>query len=85
MSFYSCRDDIKMIDNMPVYVKIENYKDILATVADLQIKINDARELLAEIDEIKSQEEAELESWKLGLVDVEEKISNLSSVLSQSQ
>lgn len=76
---------MKMTDNMPVYVKIEDYKEVLVTIADLKEKIVDAKNLLESIDTIRNDEETELESWKMGLSDVEQKVLNLNDVLSQSQ
>lgn len=67
---------------MPVFVKIDEYKEVLDTIANLQKQIADAKALLGEIDAIKHDEESELESWKMGLEDVEEKISNLNGILS---
>ena len=72
-------------DNMPVYVKIDDYKEVLETIADLQAKIGNAKELLAQVDSIRNDEESELESWKMGVGDIEQKIADLKAVLSQSK
>ena len=72
-----------MTDEMPVYVKIDDYKEVLEVMNGLQSKINSAKDLLAHIEEVKSEEEAELDNWKIGLADVEEKLAALNSVLSQ--
>ena len=84
MNFY-LRGDKMTADNMPVYVKIDDYKEVLETIADLNSKIVDAKALLTNIDAIKSEEESELESWKMGLDDVEQKLLNLNESLSQSR
>ena len=72
-------------DNMPVYVKIDDYKEVLETIADLQKKIGNAKELLAQVDSIRNDEESELESWKMGVGDIEQKIADLKAVLSQAK
>ena len=74
----------KMTDNMPVYVKIDDYKEVLEVMSGLQENIANARNLLAQMEDIKSEEENELDTWKLGLDDIDEKLTSLTTELSHS-
>ena len=61
-------------DGMPVYVRIEEYKDVLDVMNMIRNKIDDAKETLAKINELKNEEDAELELWHTGLEEVERKV-----------
>jgi predicted patatin/cPLA2 family phospholipase len=71
------------MEEVPVFVKVEDYKDVLKNIEELKNKIAIAKDLIVEIHKIKEEEENELETWKIGLNDVEQKIENLSSLLKQ--
>ena len=56
---------------MPVFVRIEEYKDVLDVMNMIKNKIEDAKEILGKINELKNEEDAELELWHTGLEEVE--------------
>ena len=63
-----------MYEEMPVYVKIDEYKEILEIIGIIKDRIAEAKEILAKISELKNEEDAELELWHSGLDEVEKKI-----------
>ena len=63
-----------MSEGMPVYVRIDEYKDVLDVMNMIRNKIEDAKETLAKINELKNEEDAELELWHTGLEEVERKV-----------
>jgi hypothetical protein len=63
-----------MAEEMPVYVRIEEYKDVLDIMNMIRNKIEAAKETLAKINELKNEEDAELELWHTGLEEVERKV-----------
>ncbi len=63
-----------MDEEMPVYVKIDEYKDVLDIMNMIRNKIEDAKETLAKINELKNEEDAELELWHTGLEEIERKV-----------
>ncbi len=67
--------------NMPVFIKIEEYKDILETIELLKLKISHAKKTLENIYEIKSQEDSELKIWQSGLEEIERKINEIDKSL----
>jgi len=67
--------------DMPVYVRIDEYKDVLDVVRMLKGKLGEAKETLNQIQQLRNEEDAELESWKAGLADVEQKVDYLDSSL----
>jgi len=61
-------------EGMPVFVRIEDYKDVLDIMHMIKNKIAEAKELLGKINELKNEEDAELELWHSGIEEVERKL-----------
>jgi len=68
-------------ESTSIFVKIEDYKDVLDAVNLLKGKLNQAKELLEEIHHLKSEEDAELEQWSNNLAEVERKIEFVDQTL----
>ncbi len=64
-----------------VFVKIDNYKDALHTVGIIKEKLNEARDTLSKIKELKQQEDSELEGWDAKLSEIESKIGGIDHIL----
>jgi predicted nucleic acid-binding Zn-ribbon protein len=64
-----------------VFVKIDEYKDVLRTIGLMKSKLNDAKDTLQKIKELKGQEDTELENWDNKLVEIENKIEGIDNVL----
>ena len=69
------------MDKANVFVKIEDYKEVLEVLQLLQHKIRQARAILRKIDELRSQEDAEIDEWKAQLDDVEKKVNAVDQSL----
>lgn len=61
-------------EGMPVFIKVEEYKDVLDIIDLLQEKVKEARAVLSKINELKAEEEAELALWNNTLNDVEARL-----------
>jgi len=70
-----------MENDMNVFVKMDEYNDLLDIIALINKKIKEAREILEKIYDLKNQEDYELESWKNSLNDVERKLKYIDQVL----
>jgi hypothetical protein len=64
-----------------VFVKIEEYKDILDIIALISEKVKEARAVLGKINDLKNQEDSELDIWKNSLDDVERKLKYIDQTL----
>ena len=60
----------------PVFIKIEDYKDILSILELIKDRLSEAKRTLADINEMKNDEDAELEMWGSIVNDIEKKIEN---------
>lgn len=67
----------------PVFVKIDEYKDVLEVMGLIKDKIKDARSTLGRINELKNEEDSELELWNSRLEDIEKKLEFIDRSLFQ--
>jgi hypothetical protein len=68
-------------EGMPVFIKVEEYKDVLDIIDLLQEKVKEARSVLSKINELKAEEDAELELWNNTLNDVETRLDFIDKSL----
>ena len=64
-----------------VFVKLDEYNDLLDIIALINEKIKNARDILGKVYDLKNQEDTELEVWKNSLDDVERKLKYIDNVL----
>jgi len=69
------------MERAPVYVRVDEYKDIMDIMTLLRDKIRQSKFLLDKIAELKSQEDSELATWAKELEDVENRITNIDKSL----
>jgi predicted nuclease with TOPRIM domain len=69
------------MDNKPMFVKVEEYEGVLETLNAIKEKLDDAKEILAKVTELKEQEDAEIESWHVGIKDIEQKLSYVDKMI----
>jgi predicted nucleic acid-binding Zn-ribbon protein len=65
----------------PVFVKIDDYKDISDIINLTRSKIKQAKYLVAKIRELKSREDTEISRWESELNDVENKVEAIDKTL----
>lgn len=66
----------------PVFVKIDKYTNIADSIGQINGKIEEAKKILEKIEEIKKQEDEEIQNWKHEVATAEEKIHNIKDILS---
>lgn len=59
------------MESKPIFVKIDEYKDIRSILDLAQVKLREAKDVLVQIEKLRHEEAAELELWKNELDDVE--------------
>jgi len=73
------------MDKAPVYVKVDEYKDIMDIMSLVREKLHQAKFLLAKIAELKAQEDQERATWAKELEDVEMRVSGIDKTLFEPQ
>ncbi len=66
---------------MPVFVKIEDYKDVVDVVDLLKAKLDEAKEILGKINQLRNEEDAELNLWTNELEEIDKKVAQIDKLL----
>lgn len=66
---------------MPVYVKVEEYKEVLELINLIKNKIREAKQTLEDINRLKNEEDAELEIWQTSIEEVERKMDFIDKMM----
>ena len=72
-----------IMDRMPVFVKIDEYNDVLDIVKAVRTKLENAKETLLKIHDLKNEEDHQLEMWQNTLTEVEKKVDFIDNSLSE--
>jgi uncharacterized coiled-coil protein SlyX len=69
------------MNDMPVFVKIDEYKEVLDVIELIKNKVAQARDILGRINDLKNEEDSELERWKTNIDAIEEKVESMDNSL----
>lgn len=64
-----------------VYVKVEEYKDVIDLLSLIHEKLNESKIILNKIHEITGKENQKLEEWASGIDEIEKKMEDVNSIL----
>jgi hypothetical protein len=73
------------MDRMPVFIKIDEYDNVLNLVKLVRGKIDDAKETLLKINDLKNEEDHQLELWQNALAEVEKKVDFINQSLQEPE
>ena len=62
------------MEKQQVFIKIDEYKDVLNIVKLLRNKIDSAKSEIERLEQLRSQEDAEIENWFNSLKEVDNKL-----------
>lgn len=66
-------------NRMPVFIKIEEYKEVIEVVRVIKNKLEEAKRILYKINELKNKEDAELNEWNSNINEIERKIEEIDN------
>lgn len=70
-----------MEQKAPAFIKVDNYKNVMAILQATREKISQAKVLLSKIEDIKKEEDAVIASWASTIDDVEERVGQSDAAL----
>jgi len=74
-------EEVKMEEKAPVFVKIDEYKNVLDIIQVLKNKVRDGKAIIEKISQLKMEEDAELEEWSAELEEIEKRIEGIDRSL----
>ena len=73
------------MERMPVFIKVDEYNEVLNVVRLVRKKLEESKETLARIHELKNEEDHQLEMWQNTLAEVEKKIDFVDHSLNEPE
>ncbi len=73
------------MDRMPVFIKVDEYDEVLNLVRLVRRKLEDSKHTLLKIHDLKNEEDHQLEVWQNTLAEVEKKVDFINHSLSQPE
>ena len=73
--------DASNIPGKAIFVKLNEYKDILDLIEALKEKLDQAKSTLGKIKSLKTEEETELELWENSVNEINAKIADIDRTL----
>tara|TARA_Y100000310_G_scaffold127071_1_gene126098 strand:- start:1698 stop:1925 length:228 start_codon:yes stop_codon:yes gene_type:complete len=73
------------MEKMPVFVKVDEYDEVLNIIKVIKSKIDDAKSTLLKINDLKNEEDHQLEMWQNSLSEVEKKIDFVDQSLNEPE
>ncbi len=71
------------MDNTPIFVKIDEYEDILSVADEINEKVDTIRQSLDELKEMKREEDDHIKQWNSQLDLVTQKMEYVNDTLQE--
>ena len=68
-------------EEMPVFIKIENYKEVIELLHVIKGKVKEAKSYLDRVHSLKEEEDAKINEWHDLIVDLDKKVDFINSTL----
>ena len=66
---------------MPVFVKVDEYKEILDVLDMVKSKMKEIRDTFGGINALRNEEDAELAMWNNTINEIEKKIDSIDKIM----
>ena len=66
---------------MPVFVRVDEYREILDVLDMIKGKIREIKETLGNINTLRNEEDSELAAWNSTINDIEKKIDGIDKLM----
>ena len=73
------------MERMPVFIKVDEYDDVLSLVKTIRKKLDEAKETLLKINDLKNEEDHQIEIWQNTLAEVEKKIDFIDHSMNEPE
>jgi len=73
------------MERMPLFIKVNEYEDVLRLVKAIRKKIDEAKETLSKINDLKNEEDHQIELWSNSLIELEKKVDFMDQSLSEPE
>ena len=72
-----------MSDSAPVFIKLDEYKEVKEIVEVIKKKLAESTQTLERLKHLKAEEDEEIQRWENNLDDIFNKVENINSQLTE--
>ncbi|MBD3313562.1 hypothetical protein GF345_03900 [Candidatus Woesearchaeota archaeon] len=69
----------------PIFIKLDEYNELTDILNIIKVKVSEAKQAITNINQLKQEEEAEVEIWSRELEEVEKRMAVVESNLSAAR
>ncbi len=73
------------MEKMPVFVKVEEYDSVLNLIRTIRKKLDETKETITKINDLKNEEDHQLEMWQNALAEIEKKVDFIDHSLNEPE
>lgn len=73
------------MEKMPVFVKIDEYDEVVSLMETIKNKIDAAKTTLDKINQLKQEEDSQLQSWQSALLEIESRLKSIDQSLNEPE
>ncbi len=73
------------MERMPVFVKVEEYNNVLELMKTIRKKMEEAKNTISKINDLKNEEDHQLEMWQSTLTEIEKKVDFIDHSLNEPE
>jgi hypothetical protein len=66
------------MENIPIYVKVDKYKELLEVLKVINGKLANVDKTIGKINDLKAQEDAQLTGWNENLTDIKARLEKIN-------
>jgi chromosome segregation ATPase len=67
------------MENVPIYVKVDKYKELTEVLKTINNKLQQVDKTIAKINELKAQEDTQLQQWNDNLSDIKARLEKINN------
>ena len=64
--------------NIPIYVKVDKYKELLAILHKIEEKLANASTMIDDINKLKADEDRQISAWNENLADIQARLQRIN-------
>jgi len=76
---------VNKMEKMPVFVKVEEYDSVLNLIRTIRKKLDETKETITKINDLKNEEDHQLEMWQNALAEIEKKVDFIDHSLNEPE
>ncbi len=73
------------MEKMPIFVKVDEYHEVLNLMRLIRRKVDESKNTLLKIHDLKNEEDELVDQWQTGLTEVEKKLDFIEHSLNEPE